>query len=85
MQQHSLKISAAQQPTVLERVLQVSRYRGFEVNSMTMLPNSDGKSYDIELSVASEQPINFLKLQLGKLFDINEIEIQDSAMAQCRA
>ena len=83
--EHKLRISAAQQPTVLERILQVTRYRGFSVTDMTMFPERDTDQMAIEMTVSSEHPVTQLQLQLSKLFDINGIEIQDTALAQCRA
>ncbi|WP_448212455.1 acetolactate synthase 2 small subunit [Colwellia sp. MEBiC06753] len=85
MQQHTLRISAAQQPTVLERLLQVTRYRGFNVTGITMYPQVETNSYDIELNVASEHSIEHLCSQLQKLFDVNEINIEQNNMMQCRA
>lgn len=85
MQQHTLRITASQQPTVLERMLQVTRYRGFVVTGITMFPDVDADSYDIEMTVSSAEPVSKLQTQLDKLFDINEIKIQDSAQQQCRA
>ena len=85
MQQHTLRISASQQPTVLEKLLQVTRYRGFSVTGITMFPQVETNSFDIEMTVSSEHSVMQLQSQLDKLFDINEIQIQDTAMAQCRA
>ncbi|MFD2167434.1 acetolactate synthase 2 small subunit [Thalassotalea euphylliae] len=85
MQQHTLRISAAQQPTVLEKLLQVTRYRGFMVTGITMFPQTESECFDIEMTVSSEQSVDQLHCQLNKLFDINQVEIQDTAMQQCRA
>ena len=83
--EHTLRISAAQQATVLERILQVTRYRGFTVSGINMFTEQSSDAVDIEMTVSSDHPVSQLQLQLSKLFDIKTIEIQDTASAQCRA
>ena len=85
MNQHTLRITAHNQPTVLERLLQVTRYRGFSVTGMTMFPSNDTSLLDIELSVSSEHSIDHLNHQLAKLFDINDVVIADNSSQQCSA
>jgi acetolactate synthase II small subunit len=85
MNQHTLRITAQDQPTVLERLLQVTRYRGFVVTGMTMFPHTDQQMLDIELSVRSEQTIERLQLQLNKLIDITEISVDNTNTQQCSA
>ncbi|MCL1079612.1 acetolactate synthase 2 small subunit [Parashewanella spongiae] len=85
MQQYTLQILASQQPTVLERLLQVTRYRGFEVTEINMLPDVESQLFEIEMTVESLQPIERLRLQLNKLFDVNQISIQQAIEQQCRA
>lgn len=85
MNQHTLKITASDQPTVLERLLQVSRYRGFTVTGMTMFPSDKSNQLNIELSVRSEQAISKLEQQLDKLFDILDVNVENSNSQQCRA
>ena len=80
MNQHTLRITAHNQPTVLERLLQVTRYRGFSVTGMTMFPCNESNLLDIELSVSSEHSI-----QLSKLFDINDVVIDDKSSQQYSA
>lgn len=86
MKTHTLKITAQQQPTVLEKLLQVARYRGFDVKGMTMFPNVDNAHLDIELSVSSAQSIDKLTVQLNKLYDINNITVAATEQQlQCNA
>jgi acetolactate synthase II small subunit len=85
MNQHTLRITAHNQPTVLERLLQVTRYRGFSVTGMTMFPSNESNLLDIELSVSSEHSIDQLNHQLAKLFDINDVVITDNSSQQCSA
>ena len=85
MNQHTLRITAHNQPTVLERLLQVTRYRGFSVTGMTMFPSDETNMLDIELSVSSEHSIEQLNHQLAKLFDINEVVIDHKSSQQYTA
>jgi len=85
MNQHTLRITAEDQPTVLERLLQVTRYRGFVVTGMTMFPHKEGDLLDIELSVRSEQTIDRLQWQLHKLIDITQINVDNTNTQQCSA
>lgn len=85
MKQHTLKITAQQQPTVLEKLLQATRYRGFVVNGMNMFQNVDETLLDIELSVSSVQAIEKLTVQLHKLYDVNTITVASTEQMQCQA
>jgi acetolactate synthase II small subunit len=85
MNEHTLRITAHDQPTVLERLLQVTRYRGFTVTGMTMFPNKEENMLAVELSVRSDQTIDRLKLQLDKLIDVTDISIDCSSQQQCSA
>ncbi|WP_448547130.1 acetolactate synthase 2 small subunit [Thalassotalea fusca] len=76
MTQHTLRISANDQPTVLERLLQVTRYRGFTVTGMTMFPSENSEKLDIELTVNSEQSIEHLHHQIHKLFDVEQVHVE---------
>ncbi|GDY26238.1 acetolactate synthase 2 small subunit [Agarivorans sp. Toyoura001] len=76
--QHSLTITTRSQADVLERVLRVTRHRGFLVQSMHIehevqhLP----AGYAIELTVTSERPIAHLTNQLVKLFDVEQVTLK---------
>lgn len=85
MNNHTLRITAQDQPTVLEKLLQITRYRGFVVTGMTMFPNSESQLLDIELSVQSDVSIEHLQRQLDKLIDIDTIRVDNIASMQCRA
>ena len=64
---HSLAVTAAQRPEVLERILRVARHRGFTVMQMQMRLEEDNVSLDIK--VDSERAIELLTNQLSKLID----------------
>ena len=83
MQQHTLRITAQDQPTVLERLLQVTRYRGFIVTGMTMFGRVDESVLDIELTVQSEKSIDHLHNQLNKLIDVDGISVKKCDALQC--
>lgn len=83
MQNLTLQINAQNQPTVLERLLQVTRYRGFSVVDLSVKPSLKNKILDIKLTVQNaqkdepmlENSYQRLSSQLGKLFDINQITL----------
>jgi len=92
MQQHTIEIFADNQPTVLERLLQVTRYRGFSVVNFSVLSNLQKQQLDIELTVqATSKPIsdelNIQRLynQLNKLFDIKHVNLAPLASQQKQA
>ncbi|MTC58574.1 acetolactate synthase 2 small subunit [Providencia rustigianii] len=76
MMQHQLSILARFRPEVLERILRVTRHRGFRINSMNMDQLSDGDNVSIELTVSSQRPLAQLCAQLTKLSDITAVEIR---------
>jgi len=86
---HTLEITADNQPTVLERLLQVTRYRGFSVVGFSVFPNKNETMLDIKLTVhddkkpTNEQQNNIrkLSLQLNKLFDINHVNLKSIRLA----
>ena len=82
---HTLRITAENQPTVMEKLLQVTRYRGFIVTGMTMFPESDNALLTIELSVQSDNSIENLIYQLQKLIDITNIQINGQSATLCQA
>jgi acetolactate synthase II small subunit len=84
--QHSLEITADNQPTVLERLLQVTRYRGFSVTAFSVYPNQDESALTIKLTVsdngANQGNVGRLALQLDKLFDIQHVNLAQAVNAQ---
>ncbi|MGL5221298.1 MAG: acetolactate synthase 2 small subunit, partial [Plesiomonas shigelloides] len=51
---HSLKLTVQQRPEVIERVLRVTRHRGFTVTQMQMRMNDDA-SLSLDMEVDSER------------------------------
>lgn len=85
MMQHQVNVSARFNPETLERVLRVVRHRGFHVCSMNMAAASDAQNINIELTVASQRPVELLFSQLSKLVDVACVEIQQPTSQQIRA
>lgn len=72
-------------PEMLERVLRVVRHRGFQVCAMNMSPMIDAGNVNIELTVASQRPVDLLSSQLSKLMDVACVEILQPNTLQIRA
>jgi len=85
MMQHQLSIDARSRPEILERVLRVVRHRGFRVCAMNMAPQDNPENINIQLTVASQRPVDLLSSQLSKLLDVACVEIQQLASQQIRA
>ncbi len=85
MQQHTLKITAKQQPVVMERLLQVIRYRGFNLLSVSMFTTEQTNQLAIVVSVESDKSIKNLKNQLLKIIDIDQIKVEDQALQKITA
>ncbi|CAM3974014.1 acetolactate synthase 2 small subunit [Serratia silvae] len=85
MMQHQLSIQARFRPEMLERVLRVVRHRGFQVCAMNMASGSNSGDINIELTVASQRPVDLLSSQLSKLMDVSSVEIQQQSSQQIRA
>ncbi|OGO75325.1 MAG: acetolactate synthase [Chromatiales bacterium RIFOXYA1_FULL_46_5] len=82
---HVLTIQTKNQPVVLERLLQVTRYRGFEVAGMEMKPLADFSGLLVTLSIVSDKPISLLTNQLNKLYDIEYLDCVESELTQAEA
>ena len=82
---HVLTIQTKNQPVVLERLLQVTRYRGFEVAGMEMKPMADFSGLLVTLSIVSDKPICLLTNQLNKLYDIEYLDCVESELTQAEA
>lgn len=82
MMHHQLSIQARFRPEVLERVLRITRHRGFKVCAMNMVQTTNNEHINIELTVASHRPVDLLSAQLSKLLDISDVDIQPMAATQ---
>ena len=69
---HSLKLEVNNRPAILERVLQVVRYRGYELISLQVIP--DGMDMlTVMITIDGLQPVCKLTNQLNKLYDLNNL------------
>jgi len=75
MYQTTLNIIVHDKVTVLERILQVTRYRGFFVVALNSSIKPDSALIDIKLVVRSELTIDRLLNQINKLIDIVDVAI----------
>lgn len=76
---YSLFIRARFCPEVVERILRVTRHRGFELCSLNMIVCNhalDIKQIILLLTVTSKRQIYLLYYQLKKLTDIDCVEIR---------
>jgi acetolactate synthase II small subunit len=71
---HALAITVQQRPEVLERVLRVTRHRGFKVTQMQVRINDDA-SMAVDLWVEAERAIELLSNQLDKLIDVTHCKV----------
>jgi acetolactate synthase II small subunit len=78
---HVLNITANNTPAVVERLLQVTRYRGYQLAGLEMVPETDTRSLHITLKVRGEKPIHLLTSQLHKLVDIQQLELVSAELA----
>ena len=79
LNKYKLIIMVDDRQVVLERILQVTRYRGFLINGMHAEVNTGNNVGTITLSVSSERPISLLVDQINKLIDIKGVEVDHSA------
>ncbi|QIZ78054.1 acetolactate synthase 2 small subunit [Ferrimonas lipolytica] len=80
MTQHTLYIEMNPSAEVMERVLRVTRHRGFTVANMQMELGNAISS--MEVTVNSERPIDQLTRQLDKLIDVNTCRLATMADTQ---
>jgi len=78
MNNYQLMIKADDKQVVLERILQVTRYRGFLISGINAQVNTGTNIGTIELLVRSERPIELLVDQINKLIDIKEVKVDNS-------
>lgn len=78
LNKYQLIIMTDDKQVVLERILQVTRYRGFLINGMNAQVNTGTNIATITLMVSSERPISLLIDQINKLIDIKSVEVDNS-------
>jgi len=76
---YTLIIMVDDKQVVLERILQVTRYRGYLINGITAKVNTGNNVATIELFVSSDRPISLLTDQINKLVDIKSVKVDNNA------
>ena len=79
----AIEIVADNQPTVLEKLLQVTRFRGYPISALNVKTSDDESSLNIQLTVnlkecaelTRENEMQKLFNQLSKLFDIKHVNL----------
>lgn len=75
MQRYLLDIKADDKPVLLERVLRVTRHRGFVIKQVAATQNHASKIASVEIIVDSDRPITTLTNQIEKLWDVRTVEV----------
>lgn len=79
MNNYTLIIMVDDKQVVLERILQVTRYRGYLIDGITAKVNTGNNIARIELLVSSDRPISLLTDQINKLVDIKSVKVDNNA------
>ena len=85
MNNYTLIIKVDDKQVVLERILQVTRYRGFLINGITAKVNTGNNVATIELFVSSDRPITLLIDQINKLVDIKSVKVDNKVSQLSKA
>jgi len=80
LNKYQLIIMADDKQVVLERILQVTRYRGFLINGINAEVNTGNNEATITMSVSSERPITLLVDQINKLIDIKGVKVDNGSV-----
>ncbi|EOX3452581.1 acetolactate synthase 2 small subunit [Vibrio cholerae] len=75
MQRYLLDIKADDKPVLLERVLRVTRHRGFVIKQVAATQNHESKIASVEIIVDSDRPLTTLTNQIEKLWDVRTVEV----------
>ncbi|MEW2629657.1 acetolactate synthase 2 small subunit [Vibrio cholerae] len=75
MQRYLLDIKADDKPVLLERVLRVTRHRGFVIKQVAATQNHESKIASVGIIVDSDRPITTLTNQIEKLWDVRTVEV----------
>ncbi len=79
LNKYQLIIMADDRQVVLERILQVTRYRGFLINGIHAEVNTGNNIATITMTVSSNRSIALLVDQINKLIDIKSVKVDNSA------
>ena len=85
MNTYSLDIHCHRKPEVIERLLRVVRHRGFSLEQFSMNNSHCGHHLQASLMVSSHRPVELLTAQLNKLYDVIEVQKQQTEAVSVRA
>lgn len=77
MKRYLIEIEADDKPVLLERVLRVTRHRGFIIKQVMATQNQANKIARVDIVVDSCRSISFLTNQIAKLWDIRQVEVTE--------
>ncbi len=90
---HTLEVTAHNQPAALERLLQVTRFRGFKILQLSV--NSVKQQQDLEITLSVDcsaqqtdhtgNNLHKLTNQLNKLFDIKRVNLVKDQLVKQQA
>ncbi len=72
---HIIHLHTFNELATLERLLRVTRHRGFQVNSMNVTTSQNQQELEITLSVDSQRPVQLLFNQLGKIHNVHSVQV----------
>ncbi|MDE1464343.1 acetolactate synthase 2 small subunit [Spartinivicinus poritis] len=85
MNYYELQLVARNTPGCLERILNTSRVRGFEIKHFNAKLHPRHNHFKIELAVASNRSQQHLVMQLAKQYDIRELSPAKRKFAAIKA
>lgn len=80
--QHTITVGLDHQPVATERLLQVTRHRGFRVEGIMMVSSPATQQQTITLNVSGERPIETLTKQLAKVYHVQHLNVCESPVQQ---
>lgn len=72
--QNTIDLVVDHHPVAIERVLQVARYRGFNVMGLRLTRKNEAQQF-LQLEVTSDRKIELLMKQLAKVFHVLELNL----------
>lgn len=72
---HTVEIDAVNRASVVERIMRVTRHRGFNLQQMSLNTYADDSKCRVSVTVNSDRSINLLLTQFAKLVDVVEVEL----------
>jgi len=61
----------------LERLVGLVGRRGHELESLRLVPASEGDAFDVSITLSSERPPEVLARQIGRLYDVVSVSVDE--------